>query len=122
MTGQEISKKYNIAESTLKSQFKRTQQKILKTYGVNIIKYGRGDKTYYLEEDTNEVRALTLFDEPKEILSINEGDISLDKWAFLIILAIAATPMCVFRGTYQDMLSYLCLSRTPSAIESLQTR
>ena len=47
MTLAEVSEKYGIAESTLKAQFPRAQKSILKKYGVQIMKLGRGaDATY----------------------------------------------------------------------------
>ena len=112
MTIKEISKKYDISESYIKNQFKKAQASILKKYGVNIYKEGRGDKTCYFEEDLTGSRALTLFDEQKSILNIDQQNISLDKWAFLVMLAIAATPMCVFRGTYKNILEYVGMQPT----------
>ena len=50
MTLEELAKKYNIKESTIKKNFSRTQETIIKKYGVKIIKEGRGDKAIYTEE------------------------------------------------------------------------
>lgn len=63
MSLEELCSKYNIAQSSVLTKFKRTQETILKKYGVNIIKVGRGSSAEYLESLDNNTRAMTLYKE-----------------------------------------------------------
>ena len=68
MTLKELCSKYNLSESTVTSKFKRTQESILKKYGVQIVKVGRGVAAEYLETIDENNRALTLYEEPENTL------------------------------------------------------
>lgn len=68
MSLEELCNKYNISPSSVKTQFKRTQESILKKYGVNIIKMGRGTAAEYLESLDTNTRAMTLYEERENTL------------------------------------------------------
>ena len=51
MTLEEFCQKYNYAESSVLHGFPRVKESILKTYGVEIIKIGRGKKAEYIEKE-----------------------------------------------------------------------
>lgn len=53
MTLQELCQKYNYTESSVLHGFPRVKDYILKTYGIEIIKVGKGKKAQYIEEDKN---------------------------------------------------------------------
>ena len=106
MTIQELSEKYQVAESSIKNAFPRTQAAILKKHGVRIKKEGRGEKAVYYEEWIDDQRALTMYEETKETLIINSDQLSMVNWDFHVFLGIITTPMLVFRGSYEDFLRY----------------
>jgi predicted DNA-binding protein YlxM (UPF0122 family) len=68
MSLEELCKKYNVSSSSVKTQFKRTQESILKKYGVHIIKMGRGTAAEYLESLDTNTRAMTLYEEQENTL------------------------------------------------------
>ena len=103
----EVCEKYGVAESSVKNAFPRTQAAILKKFGVKIIKEGRGKNTIYREEQVDDQRAATLYDEVKNDIIINEESFKLMNWDFLVFLAIVTTPMLVFRGSYIEFLKYV---------------
>lgn len=107
MTLQEVCEKYQVAESSMKNMFPRTQQSILKKHGVKIIKEGRGQKATYHEEFMDDKRALTMYKEDKEEIIVDNESFRLMNWDFLVFLAIVTTPMLVFRGSYDDFLKYV---------------
>ena len=74
MTLQEISQKYNIAESSLKNAFPRSQKAIEKKYKVHITKEGRGAAANYIEEPIveSDCRAMTLYNEIKDDIFFTE--------------------------------------------------
>ena len=79
MTLQELCKKYGYSESSVVKQWTRTQEKIYNKYGIKIIKEGRGNKTQYIEEkkDGSDNRALTMYDETRTELILNNESLSL---------------------------------------------
>lgn len=107
MTLQEVCEKYGVSESSMKSMFPRTQASILKKHGVKIIKEGRGAKATYREEWVDDKRAVTLYEETKQEIMINEESFKLMNWDFMVFLAIVTTPMLVFRGSYIEFLKYV---------------
>lgn len=107
MTLQEVCKKYEVSESSMKNAFPRTQKAILKKYGIKIIKNGRGASASYKEEIDNDMRATTMYDEVKEEMSLSNESLKLMNWDFMCFLAIITTPMMVFRGSYEDFLNYI---------------
>ena len=122
MTLTEVSEKYGIAESTLKAQFPRAQKSILKKYGVQIMKLGRGADATYEEVDLREtdLRAFSLFDEPSSEFYIKEDSLKLGIDDFLVFCAIAAIPNCVFRGSFEDFLGYVQTGATRENIDKLK--
>ena len=111
MTLEELAKKYNIKESTIKKNFSRTQETIIKKYGVKIIKEGRGDKAIYTEEiiQMDEITtALTMYQADKNNVILEQEMFSmLLDWDFIVVLAILTTPLLVFRGNYKQFLEYV---------------
>lgn len=122
MTLQEISQKYNIAESSLKNAFPRSQKAIEKKYKVHIIKEGRGAAANYIEEPIveSDCRAMTLYNEIKDDIFFTEETAKLMNWEFLIFLAIIVTPMLVFRGSYEDFLRYAEIPINKTNINALK--
>lgn len=51
MTLEEFCQKYNYAESSVLHGFPRIKESIIKQYGIEIIKQGRGKKAEYIEVD-----------------------------------------------------------------------
>ena len=49
MTLEEFCQKYNYAESSVLHGFPRIKESVLKQYGIEIIKKGRGKKAEYIE-------------------------------------------------------------------------
>lgn len=72
MTLEEVSEKYEVAASSLKSNFTRTAASILKKYGVRIVKIGRGASATYKEEWEDDMRALTMYEATKDTMMITE--------------------------------------------------
>ena len=130
MSLEELCKKYNVSPSSVKTQFKRTQESILKKYGVNIVKIGRGASAEYLESLDTNTRAMTLYEEQENTLFyVDEEIIGLEIWEFMILIALLAKPELVFRGTYKMLVEYLGKGATPAnigaaalAIENLKNR
>ena len=121
MTIQEVSEKFNVAESSIKNAFPRTQKNILKKYGVHLIKKGRGDNTSYeVQEEQSDCRAMTLYNEMKDDITFDEESIHLMTWPFLVFLTIISTPMLVFRGSYKDFLQYIQLKVTKENLKELK--
>ena len=54
MTLEELCQKYNYAETSVIHGFPRIKESILKQYGVEIIKVGRGKKAEYIEKEKSE--------------------------------------------------------------------
>ena len=80
MTLEELSNKYGVSQNTIKTKFKRTQESILKKYGVNIIKTGRGASAEYFESEDESNRALTLYEEKENTLFYMDDEIiNLDR-------------------------------------------
>ena len=107
MTLQEVAQKYGVAESSLKNAFPRTRDSILKKHGVKIIKEGRGEKANYIEEWGDDQRAVTMYEEVRENISISVETLAMVNWDFHVFLGIITTPMLVFRGSYSDFLKYV---------------
>ena len=119
MDAQELCKRFNVSESSLKNQFKRTAESILRKYGVQIEKRGRGKNTTYEEVTVEDQRALTIFDEQKSIV-LAKDSVKLMNWELLVLIAVIATPMLVFRGSYKDFILYTGLKPTESAVAALK--
>lgn len=78
MTLEEVSKRFNVSESSLTGAFPRTQKSILKKWGVHLIKKGRGAAaTYEVEEEKTDCRAMTLYNEIKDDIAFDEESIHL---------------------------------------------
>ena len=54
MTLKEFCEKYQYAESTVRHAFPQVQRSILNTYGVQIVKTGRGKKAIFTEIEKSE--------------------------------------------------------------------
>lgn len=122
MTLQEVCEKYQVAESSMKSQFKRTQNSILKKYGIKIIKDGRGAKASYREQVESDNRAENMFQALKPIhdTGIMKNDLTLPNFTFCVFMGVITTPMLVFRGTYSDFLKYVEVTDTEQNIQFLK--
>ena len=109
MTLEEVSKKYDMKPATIKNNFKRSQESILKKYGVKIIKEGRGDKVNYREQILSDNREESMFKalEPVHETGIMKNDLSMPSFTFCVFMGVITTPMLVFRGTYFDFLKYI---------------
>ena len=121
MTLEEVAKKFGVSETSLMGAFPRTQKSILKKWGVHLIKKGRGNSaTYEIVEENTDSRALTLYDEIKEDIVFDSETVRLMNWHFLVFFTIIATPMLVFRGSYEDFLNYIQAKVTKENIQELQ--
>lgn len=121
MTLQEVCQKYNVSESSITRNFKRTQEAILKSKGIRIIKEGRGSSATYLEEVFSDNRAETMFKalEPVHRAGVMKNDLSLSNFTFCVFMGVITTPMLVFRGTYNDFLKYIGVIVNDDNIEKL---
>lgn len=121
MTIQEVSDKYNISLSSLQRNFKRSQESILKKYGIFIIKDGRGDKASYREEIQNDKREETMFKALEPIKTgIIKNDLSMSNFTFNVFMGLITTPMLVFRGTHNDFLRYIDIAISDENIKKLK--
>ena len=120
MTLKEVCEKYGVAESSMTNAFPRVQQSILKKHGVKIIKEGRGKTANYVEEYEDDKRALTMYDEIKDTVMINNESFKLMNWDFMVFLAIVTTPMLVFRGSFEDFLKYVQVPVSEMNIRALK--
>lgn len=79
MTIEEVSAKYGVSMSSLKNVFPRVKQSIMKKYGIEIIKEGRGASANYIEIPLHitDNRAMVLYDEMKEDISLGEESFQL---------------------------------------------
>lgn len=120
MTLKEVCEKYGVAESSMTNAWPRTQKAILKKYGVKLEKEGRGQKAVYTETIENDNRALTMYEEIKDEMIIDNESFKLMNWDFLVFLAIVTTPMLVFRGSFEDFLRYVEVKPTKENIVALK--
>lgn len=123
MTRKELSEQYNISETTIKSQFPKTQKKFLEKYNLILTKQGRGDKTQYFVEIAagSDGRALTMMKEQKrEVILAEKGFSTLLDFNFMVFLGICMTPMTTFYGSYEDFLKYIEVKATPANILKLK--
>ena len=118
MTIEEVSERFNISQSSIKTKFSRTQEAIYKKYGVHLIKIGRGASASY--EVQEESRALTMYEEVKEEVILNHETLKMMNWTFCVFLGITLTPMLVFRGSYRDFLMYIQATISESNIAALK--
>lgn len=108
MTLEELCEKYHISESSVITSFPRTQKAIYKKYGIEIEKVGRGKSAIYIEKNLpDDQRALTMYQEKKENMLINNESLNLINFDFLVFLGIISTPMSMFRGRREDFLEYI---------------
>lgn len=119
MTLEELCTKYGVSESSIKSNFKRTQATIQKRTGILIEKKGRGASAYY-EEVVPDNRAITMYEETKENFILDREALSYENIEFNCFLAIVLTQFMVFRGTYVDLARYMCLNVTDSTLISIK--
>ncbi len=68
MTQKELAEKYGFSESTIYKNFLQVQRSILKQYGVEIIKQGKGKKANYIEQEKSEEKQM---EDLKEFLEKN---------------------------------------------------
>lgn len=107
MTLNEVCEKYGVAESSMVSAFPRTQKAIMKKHNVKIIKNGRGKTATYTEEILCDNRALTMYEETKNEMIIDNVSFNLANLDFCCFIAIIMTPMLVFRGSFSDFCKYM---------------
>lgn len=106
MNRKEFCQEYGVSESTVKTNFPSVQKSFLKK-GLVIKKLGRGDKAEYTVTSVNE-RAVTMLKEAKsEILMTKDEFKSLKDFRFIVFLGIVTTPNLVFRGTVDQLLDYI---------------
>ena len=123
MTKEELSKRYGIAESTIKSQFTRAKNTMLKKYNLILTKTGRGEDADYqvAPASGSDKRALTMLQEEKRDVMIAENSFStLLDFNFMVFLAICTTPMGTFYGSYEDFLNYVEIKKTKANLDNLK--
>lgn len=124
MTLEEVCLKLKVSESSIKSNFARTQKNLLKK-NIKLTKIKEGKIINYEIEYLNDNRAMTIYEELRKDIVLNNESINFPNWEFLVFLAIVTTPMIVFRGSYKDFLDYVQVKSTDANInhlkEALQT-
>lgn len=120
LTAQEVCEKYGVSLSSLKGQFKRTQEKIRVKTGVILEKTGRGEATRYKETYS---QALTYddIDYRFDTFPLALEALSLADWQFLVLLCVLSTPFGAFRGTGQTFLDYYRMGSTPARIREIES-
>lgn len=122
MTIEEVSDKYGVSITTLRTQFSRAQKSIFKKFNVQIIKQGRGQNATYTEliyPEEVSVRAASLFEE-SENFPIHADSLKLGMDHFLIFFAIAATPTRSFQGSFEEFCNYVQIGATKDRIDKLK--
>lgn len=119
LTAQEVCDKYKVAMSSLKSQFKRTQEKIKLKTGVLLEKQGRGENTRYIETYP---QALTYDDELNRVesFSLVLEALSLADWQLLVLICVLSTPFGAFRGNGKTFLEYYRMGSTETRIREIE--
>lgn len=121
MTIEEVSKRFAVAESSLKNSFPRVQKSILKKYNLHLVKEGRGNSaTYRIQEEESDCRALTMYDEIRDDIILDKESVKMMNWNFSVFLGIIFTPMLVFRGSFEDFLRYIAIQPTSANIIHLK--
>ena len=119
MTLQEICDKLDLSESSIKTNFARTQKILLKK-NIKLIKNGRGAAATYEIEYLNDNRAMTIYEEVKEDIILSNESMEFPNWEFLVFLAIVTTPMIVFRGSYKEFLQYVQMKDSENNLKNLK--
>lgn len=119
MTLQEVCEKLDLSESSIKSNFVRTQKTLLKK-NIKLTKIKEGKIIYYDIEYLNDNRAMTIYEELRQDIILNNESINFPNWEFLVFLAIVTTPMIVFRGSYKDFLEYVQVNPSDININHLK--
>lgn len=118
MTDKEVCEKYNVSLSSLKSQFKRTQERIRATTGVLIEKTGRGASVVYTETFP---QALTFDSEGRaESVSLVSDALRLEDWQLLVLMCVLSTPMGVFRGNGRTFLEYYRMVSSEARVKEIE--
>lgn len=122
MTRKELSEKYHLTESSIKNNFGRIQQSMMKKYGLILTKTGRGEKTEYQVTDAegNEGRALAMSQEKNHQIMIAQDSLKTIDFNFMVFLAICMTPMGAFYGSYEGFLEYAELAKTKDNMDNLK--
>lgn len=119
MTLEELCTKYGVSESSVSSNFKRTQASIKKRTGILIEKTGKGKKAVY-EEIVPDNRAITMYDETKDNFIVDREVLSYESIEFNCFLAVVLTQFMVFRGTYIDLVRYMNLNVNENTISVIR--
>lgn len=122
MTREEVCEKYGVSDSSLKTNYRRTQQAILKKYGVKIEKEGRGEYATYREvKDVDLERAISMYKEAKDDFAITKTTLKLVNMEFCCFLGIVITPMLVFRGNFKEFAKYMEIKPTEANIAAIKS-
>lgn len=116
MTVQQVSIKYGYSIISLQKNFPKTAAAIEKKYGITLIKCKKNGKVYYQIDDH---RAETMYDQIKENININKKTLKLANYQFFVFLGILMTPQAIFRGTREDFLKYVGISKSKKKIKDL---
>lgn len=119
MNLEELCKKYGVSESSVSTNFKRTQAAIKKRTGILIEKSGRGKNAVY-EEIVPDNRAITMYEETKDNFVIDRNALSYENVEFNCFLAVVLTQFMVFRGTYIDLVRYMNLKVDERNIQTIK--
>lgn len=119
MTLREICDKLDLSESSVKTNFTRTQKILLKK-NIKLIKNGRGAAATYEIEYLNDNRAMTIYEELKKDIILSNESMEFPNWEFLVFLAIVTTPMIVFRGSYKEFLQYVQMKDSENNLKNLK--
>lgn len=121
MNLKELSERYSISENTIKNQFKRVKKNIFRRYGITIEKEGRGISAQYIEiMPERDNRAITLYNEKESNIALSEELLSLVAWEFIIVLTLMSLPLCLFKGSYIEFLTYLQINTSKTNIEHIK--
>ena len=119
MTLEELCKKYGVTESSVKTNFKRTQASLKKRTGILIEKVGRGANATYVEVVPDN-RAVTMYEETKDSFIVDRSALSYENIEFNCFLAIVVTQFMTFRGSYVDLVRYMGLELNEKNINMIR--
>ena len=121
MTRKELCELYDLNESSVKNNFGRVVNLMLKKHNMILTKTGRGDKVDYQVESAGDRRAITMMQEEKrEVMIANKSFANLLDFNFMVFLAICTTPMGTFYGSYEDFLDYVQVKKSKNNVTLLK--
>lgn len=120
MTRKQLSEFYQISQSSIQNNWKRTQQMLKKKYGVQIIKLGRGESAHYEFKEDGITAASIFQQETKSTALVSLDELRMQNFQFGAFIFICFLPLQVWKGSYKYFLQYTSIPQTPHNIQKLK--